>query len=330
MPAEWGGRTPRPAALDLFAGGGGASLGLMRAGLDVLGVEWDTEAAETHRAITGPCIQADIRDVGAWLPDVLAWLDGRPLALLWASPPCQAWSSAGSRLGAADPRNGWPWLWDAVDALRAAGVEGQAMAAENVTGMLHHPKPDHPDPDRCRGCYLDRRVVPAAAARWAHAGRWTLDAASYGVPQHRRRVIVWGAPRHVAPPAPTHYPTGGMLRPWWVGAREALAGGRYIRQEMTGATSADATGPAPAVTTGGTLYAYDADPGSRPSPTVTATEGKGCATDDRRASRMMGRRLTAAECAILQGWPEARDAPYQVIGNAVPPMLAQRVAGVLL
>ena len=91
-------------------------------------------------------------------------------------------------------------------------------------------------------------------------------------------------------------------------------------------------GPCAAVTTFGStggLYVYD-----EPSPTVTATEGRGCATDSRRASRVFGRRLTPDECALLQAWPEviphlatARTAEdrYRIVGNAVPPPLARAV-----
>lgn len=73
-------------------------------------------------------------------------------------------------------------------------------------------------------------------------------------------------------------------------------------------------------------------------PTITATEHKGCASDNRRASRFYGRRLTIEECAYHQGFeiPEAwYEVPegwtrgrwyqniYQAIGNGVPPAMAQ-------
>lgn len=315
--------------LDLFAGGGGASLGLHRAGYDVLGVEWDAEAAQHHRDTAGPCLTADVSDVAAWLPDVLSWLDGEPLALLWASPPCQDWSSAGGRAGASGERNGWPWTWAAVDALRAAGVRVGALVAENVMGMTHHSKETCGDVMACPGCYLDGVVMADAAHRFEHSGRWACDAADYGVPQHRRRIFVWGAGRDVAPPARTHHPTGGMFRPWWVGAGDAGVASAVIRAECTGATGRAASSPSPSVTGAGNLYGYALQPGVRgkPSPTVTATEGKGCATDSRRASRAFGRRLTVEECAILQGWPEAAESSYRIVGNAVPPALAQAVGG---
>jgi site-specific DNA-cytosine methylase len=65
-------------------------------------------------------------------------------------------------------------------------------------------------------------------------------------------------------------------------------------------------------------------------PSITATEYKGSAFDERRASKFYGRRLTVDECAYHQGFiiPDAwRKLPkkwiYQAIGNGVPVYMAK-------
>lgn len=287
------------ACLVLFAGGGGSTLGAHRAGYECFGVEWDAAAVAVHNAHAGPCVQTDVR-AREWVPGFLSWLDGRPLTV-WASPPCQAWSTAGKRKGAQDERNGWPWVWELVDDLRAAGVKVVALVTENVPGMLHHlsraacDRGHRPAPESCPGCYWSAVVVPEVARRFASVTWRVLDAADYGVPQHRERLIMAAGAKAIRWPTPSH----------------------------------DEPGALPFVPTWETALGLAA-----PCTTVTATEGRGCATDARRASRTLGRRATVEECALLQGWPEVVPhlalAPrvedrYRIVGNAVPPALAEAV-----
>ena len=73
-------QTLRPRALDLYCGGGGAALGLMRAGFRVTGID-----VEDHsRSYPGEFIQGDVFDVSLTLAN---------FDLVWASPPCQRFSA---------------------------------------------------------------------------------------------------------------------------------------------------------------------------------------------------------------------------------------------
>ena len=193
-------------ALELFAGAGGAALGIERAGLDHAAlVEWDDRACDTLAAAgLGPVVRADVRDLEAiasvvettedraWqrAGDALldsdldgeAWTlareelamqmleDARRIFLMWSSWPCQPWSTAGSKRGASDERNGWPWTVNAIDRFRPRWFLG-----ENVRGLLEHREEGHPDPFRCPRCYLESVIVPQLQSRFEYAGWFLID-----------------------------------------------------------------------------------------------------------------------------------------------------------
>ena len=67
-------------ALDLFCGGGGAALGLQSAGFEVVGVD----IADHSAHYPGTFVLGDALDMVDYFGDY---------HLIWASPPCQRWSS---------------------------------------------------------------------------------------------------------------------------------------------------------------------------------------------------------------------------------------------
>jgi len=318
-----------PRCLELFAGAGGAALGLGAAGLEHAALcEWDRHACATLRAAgLGPVVEGDVRDLAA-----IAAVAGESVDVLWSSFPCQAWSTAGARKGAHDGRNGWPWTVDAVDRFRPAWFLG-----ENVRGLLLHRSGctaaggqrglfgTAPAED-CPGCYFERVILPDLRRRFAHVGWWLLDAADYGVPQHRRRVILWAGPVPLVEPAPTHGP--GRVRPW-VSMREALGlGAGDVPMQST--TDGDGWGKIEDVTING------------PAPTITSQLSRH-SRPWRSASlpyvrnEIAGRRrLTVAECARLQDFPAGHQwqggvgAQYRQVGNTVPPRLAEVVGRALM
>lgn len=236
--------------IELFAGAGGAALGLEAAGVHHLAlVERDPDACAVLRAAgLGPVVEADVRNL-----DAIQSVAGPSCDLLWASWPCQPFSSAGLRMGAQDKRNGWPWTVDAIDRFQPAWFMG-----ENVRGLLSHtgicPQP-HPEPDRCPRCYFDATIMGDLRARFAHVGWWLLDAADFGVPQHRRRVIVWAGPEPLTPPARTHGP-GMFTRPWVsMGEALGLSSGRVVAAgETVAGMPRHVNESAPTIGTKGTAY----------------------------------------------------------------------------
>lgn len=337
-------------ALELFAGAGGAALGLRQAGVEALAcVEWDDAAVATLKAAGFPAVQADLK---TW-----SWDGDRP-DLLWSSPPCQVWSMAGNREGAKDTdRNGWPWTLRLIDETAPTW-----FVMENVKGLTMHTEATCGSVEECAGCYLDGAILAELGKRYASVQNVVLNAADYGVPQHRRRLIVVAGPRPIRWPEPTHAAPGrtlglfGELLPW-VTMGEALcvrcakkdnddpAPVKYRRIiEMTNS-------PACAVPA-----LYDPNLGGQafvllqPAPTVTTTEVKGTRGEAMHGYTARGcqrggidrasdalwlstgrRRLTVAECARLQDfppdhpWQGTKADQYRQVGNAVPPTLARVV-----
>ena len=122
-----------PTCLDLFCGIGGLTIGLERAGFRSLGGvdHWD-DAAETFEFNLAPlrCARADLRTAStADLERQLGPLRDR-VDLVSGGPPCQGYSTVGKR-SAADPRNR---LWESY--VRLVEEIGPAyVLLENVEGM---------------------------------------------------------------------------------------------------------------------------------------------------------------------------------------------------
>jgi DNA (cytosine-5)-methyltransferase 1 len=119
-------------------------------------------------------------------------------------------------------------------------------------------------PEACRGCYFERRILPDLSERFEHVGWWLLDAASFGVPQHRRRVILWAGPAPVVEPVPTHGP--GRALPW-VSMGEALGiDGNITLHDGTRTHAPHASGGPPAP---------DYDATGKPARTIRAGRAPG-------------------------------------------------------
>ena len=220
--------------VELFAGAGGASLGILAAGFtEVRAVEWNHEACETRRAAGLRCDEGDVRDPVHY--------EGVSADVVWSSFPCQAWSTAGKRLGKDDPRNGWPWTVDVLDQVRPRWFLG-----ENVAGLTHHRGGCERGrcTDDCARLYLEQTILRQLRDRFAYVDYRILDCARYGVPQNRERLILVAGPRPIEWPRETHAPPSelrtvglfGETRKPWRTVREALnLGGAIVRESGVGA-----------------------------------------------------------------------------------------------
>lgn len=171
----------RLTAIDLFCGAGGLTLGLEQSGFKVLaGVEIDETASVTYR-MNHPhvlCMQEDIRSIA---PDeLMAALGLRcgELSLLAGCPPCQGFSTLRTRkkaIAVDDDRN--DLLFEYLRFVKA--FMPKALMMENVPALMKDVRM--------------KRFLPSLADLGYDVYPDSVrieDAARYGVPQRRRRMIM--------------------------------------------------------------------------------------------------------------------------------------------
>lgn len=204
---------------ELFAGCGGLALGMSRAGFShALMAEYDFDAVATARHNKArllehvqhwPIEQTDVRGID-WEP-----LRGQ-LAVISGGPPCQPFGIGGKKLGPDDSRDMWP---EAVRAIRQAQPEGFLFEnVRNIAGprfrgylewILQHL--GRPSEVRRANEYHEEHLARLLqmGGRPEYRVAWqVVNAADYGAPQIRHRVLIFGIRegRGVRPKAmpPTH------------------------------------------------------------------------------------------------------------------------------
>ena len=232
------GSSLEPKVLDLFCGAGGLSLGLKRAGFGIsLAVDNWSHAQETFACNSPdvPFLKADISQLkGADLLGPAGIQGNEQPALIAGGPPCQGFSSAGKRRPG-DPRNTLVGTF----ACLVAELKPHFFLFENVEGFL----------TMDRGAAVFALLDPILEAGYqVHLRK--VNAANYGVPQLRKRVIVVGAlgtvpsfpePSHAAYGAPGAHLAGRNLTPTptlqqTIGDLEkaSLRFNGHIREPLTG------------------------------------------------------------------------------------------------
>jgi DNA (cytosine-5)-methyltransferase 1 len=172
---------PRFRAVDLFCGAGGLSLGLREAGFEIcFSVDHDQTAVETYsRNLEQHVKSAEItEDFSVPAADVIA-----------GGPPCQGFSSAGPRrIG--DYRNSLIRVFVEI----VTKHRPRAFVFENVEGFLTAEG----------GSRVFELLEPLIAIGYRIHLR-KINAANYGVPQHRKRVLaIGGLGWNPSFPKPTH------------------------------------------------------------------------------------------------------------------------------
>ena len=305
--------------LSLFSGGGGLDLGFERAGFEHRGLfelleicgdtlrgnrpHWAVRSGETHGDVA-------VTDFNPF----------QGVDVVHGGPPCQPFSVAGKQGGATDPRNMWG------DFVRCVlEVRPRAFVAENVVGLL----------DRKFESFVRRNIIAPLTGSYV-AFKFKLAAHDFGVPQARRRVFFVGfrtardAARFVVP-EPTHGDVDTLFGPLLPRntARQSLGLPPNGLDTLAPTLRSGFTGPRK--TTGVlnskaslkvwhdlAIWPNGVQPTRAQAAAYTAENGHF--------------RMSVADCALLQGFPEAwkfSGAVYQAlgqIGNSVCPPVAYVVA----
>lgn len=288
--------------LDLFAGCGGLSLGFEAAGFKTIGFEMVNEAVATYnKNLRGDCYNQFL-EVGYEYP----MADNIDIVI--GGPPCQPFSRFGNQMGIEDARDGFPVFIDAVRRLQP-----KVFLFENVANILGRHK-----------WYLDL-IVKELQNLGYYVDYKILNAVDYGVPQNRERLIC-------------------------VGHRSTFC---FPTKELRKATVAEAIGdtmlspePESKILTprqdeyiavyekkSHCVNPRDLYP-NKPARTITCRNLAGATSDMQRVRLADGRRrrLTDREAARLQSFPDwfefegTETKRFNQIGNAVPPLLAYKIA----
>lgn len=347
--------------LSFFSGALGLDIGLERAGLQPLAVnEFDPVACETIRANRKHLrlYDFDIRRLSStFLCQDLDIHRGELFAIV-GGPPCQAFSTAGRRMGLNDDR-GNVFLHFIHLILE---LQPKYAIFENVRGLLSAPLRHRPHELRGEGNpALEDDEKPGGALlnilnlleQGGYATTFTLyNSANYGVPQVRERLIFFASRDGSAVPfiPPTHNQLRKHGLPRWKTVRDAIGALSYDNDECgkfpekrlkyfemlkAGQNWRDLPDTLKKEAMGESWYAGGGKTGfyrrldwNKPSPTLvtrpTMPATALCHPDALRP-------ISVKEYAAIQTFPSTyafagkTDDKYRQIGNAVPPRFAEAI-----
>lgn len=352
-------------AVELFAGAGGLGTGLKNAGFEVaLANEIEPDFARTY-SLNHPetvVLNEDIHSID--FTEVASKLGIGRVSLLSGGPPCQGFSTVGSK-NRRDPRNS---LFH--EFLRAvAELSPDFVLFENVSGFKS-----------LYGGEAYRRLILELEELGYDWTGGVLDASDFGLPQIRQRTIVVGWKKGLPPvslPAPTHCDGGDLfslppklalidaisdLPP--IGSGESSEAypcpplnefQRKLRGGCSNLTEHNASNYGEKmqqilclIPPGGTVNdlpenlrprSYFANTYARllpDRPATTITRNFGTPSSSRCIHPFQNRALSTREGARLQGFPDtyrfhgSKISKNLQIGNAVPPILGEVVAKEIL
>lgn len=296
--------------VSLFSGAGGLDLGFTMAGHEIIWAnDLYEDAVATYRENLGDHIVC--KDISKIDTDDIPDCD-----IVIGGFPCQGFSVANTKRHEQDERN---VLYKQLIRVISA-KKPKFFLAENVKGIL----------SLGRGKVIDM-IMDDFSNIGYRVKKQVLNAADYGVPQTRQRVIIVGVRNDVdfdfEYPTPTHNVDGldGLKK--WVSVGEAL---RDIPDPDMPNSILNHEYSKYKLSFTGYLGHRVIDP-NKPAPTVTARgDDKGGVVILPHPSNE--RRMSCRELATVQSFPLSYhfcgncSSVYRQIGNAVPPLLGYAVA----
>lgn len=160
----------RPKLVSLFSGCGGMDLGFHRAGYDIVWAnDIDPDACETYEANIGSILTGDVTQLD--IPKL------KQVDVLTSGFPCQPFSNAGSRKGTDDPRGRlYENTFQFIEALQP-----RAVVFENVRGLLS---------TTFNGEKLINVILKNLHDAGYHATYRLVNFSHFGIPQNRIRVVI--------------------------------------------------------------------------------------------------------------------------------------------
>lgn len=339
---------PKIEAVDLFCGAGGLTSGLISAGIKVVGgVDFD-DACKFPFEANHPGAKFLHRDVGAMAPnEILDLWSKDSVRLLAGCAPCQPFSTY-ARNKAVD-HDKWGMLFHFARLVRETSPHLVTM--ENVPGLLHE-APFH-------------EFLRALQDGGYEVVYDVLNGADYGVPQHRRRLVLMASrigtvelpkPTNPGPeswitvkdaigclPAVRHGHKNAV-DPLHVAAKMSPLNYLRIKASKPGGTwrdwptelLAECHKRESGKNSSGVYGRMEWD---KPAPTMTTLcTGFG---NGRYGHPKQNRAITLREAAIFQSFPTdyqffdpattlSKKAVSRMIGNAVPPKLGEAIGNVFV
>jgi DNA (cytosine-5)-methyltransferase 1 len=361
-------------SISLFTGAYGLDLGIEQAGFHTVSVvEKDHNATKTV-ALNRPFLQEsaiprEIENVssqklleeGGKVLNLDRALQPGEVDLVTGGPPCQPFSTAGKRGSIMDPRGSL--FMDFIRIVKE--VQPRFFLMENVKGLLSAPICHRPINQRGKDYPpLEANEVAGAALKIVllemkeigyNVVYNLLEAADYGVPQNRVRVVFIGSRDGEVPTFPIpKYCKDGKILPKWRNLRDALTdlvdtkpefmaypesrlkylrlleagqNWRHLPEELKKEAMGGAYNSG-----GGKVGFYRRLSWDKPSPTITTSPHQK-ATDMCHPVEL--RSLTVRESARIQTFPDdwifngSVSSKYKQIGNAVPVLLAKEIGSYL-